>query len=185
MGRLQRLTLAGIVVGAAALRFSTLGLQSLDFDEAYTVGIVGGSLPHAFHQIPLTESTPPLYYVLQWLWSQLFGVGAIELRALSAVLGTLTVGAAFGLLQIVFQQGFGVQVLGTSRSDGVPTWLLLMNPQHPMFDHGRWSCTPVRYPTVRQFAQRAVLGDWTPVVSDVADSLRGVATPHKTGWRTF
>ena len=95
MTRFERLALVGIVALAAALRFATLGLQSLDFDEAYTVQIVGGSLGHVFAQVPVTESTPPLFYLLQWAWAQMFGVGAVGLRTLSALLGTLVVPVAF------------------------------------------------------------------------------------------
>ena len=95
MSRFERVALVGIVALAAGLRFATLGLQSLDFDEAYTVQIVGGSLGHMFHQVPVTESTPPLFYVLAWVWGQLFGVGAVGLRTLSALLGTLVVPVAF------------------------------------------------------------------------------------------
>jgi mannosyltransferase len=95
MSRYERVALIGIVVLAAGLRFATLGLQSLDFDEAYTVQIVGGSLGHVWQQVPITESTPPLFYVLQWGWAQVFGVGAVGLRTLSALLGTLVVPVAF------------------------------------------------------------------------------------------
>jgi 4-amino-4-deoxy-L-arabinose transferase-like glycosyltransferase len=95
MTRFERVALVGIVAVAAALRFATLGVQSLDFDEAYTVQIVGGSLGHVFRQIPVTESTPPLYYLLQWAWAQVFGLGAVGLRTLSALLGTLVVPVGF------------------------------------------------------------------------------------------
>jgi hypothetical protein len=89
------LALLAICAVAAAIRFATLGIQSFDFDEAYTVGIVSGSLGHALHQIPVTESTPPLYYTLAWLWAQVFGVSAFGLRSLSALLGTALVPVAF------------------------------------------------------------------------------------------
>ena len=38
--------------------------------------------------IPKTESTPYLYYLLAWVWTHIFGRGAADLRALSALLGT-------------------------------------------------------------------------------------------------
>src|SRR4051794_41772454 len=41
--------------------------------------------------IPRTESTPPLYYLLAWVWAKLFGTGEAGLRSLSAVIGTATV----------------------------------------------------------------------------------------------
>jgi 4-amino-4-deoxy-L-arabinose transferase-like glycosyltransferase len=81
---------------AAALRFATLDVQSFDFDESFTVGLVlNGSLGHALHMLPITESSPPLYYVLAWLWTQAFGLGEVGVRSFSATLGTALVPVAF------------------------------------------------------------------------------------------
>ncbi|HEX4672422.1 MAG TPA: glycosyltransferase family 39 protein [Solirubrobacteraceae bacterium] len=85
--------LAGIVVLGAAIRFSTLDQQSFWLDEATTWGIVSHSLGHVLSTVPKTESTPPLYYVLVWLWAQLFGTGEVGLRSFSALCGTLTIPA--------------------------------------------------------------------------------------------
>jgi len=80
---------------AAVLRFASLGVQSFDYDESFTEAIVGGSIGHALHQIPVTESTPPLYYVLAWGWTRVFGLGASGIRSLSALCGTAVVPVAF------------------------------------------------------------------------------------------
>jgi mannosyltransferase len=86
-----RWLLAGIVVVGAAIRFSTLDQQSFWLDEATTWGIVSHGLGHVLSTVPKTESTPPLYYVLVWLWSQVFGTGEVGLRSFSALCGTLTI----------------------------------------------------------------------------------------------
>ena len=39
-----------------------------------------GGLPRTMHEVWSGESTPPLYYLLAWLWSHLFGVGEVGLR---------------------------------------------------------------------------------------------------------
>jgi mannosyltransferase len=83
--------LTAIVLLGAALRFSTLGVQSFWLDEAYTHAIVAHGLGHALATIPKTESTPPLYYVLVWLWSRIFGTGEVGLRSFSALCGVLTI----------------------------------------------------------------------------------------------
>ena len=83
--------LAGIVVLGAAIRFSTLDQQSFWLDEATTWGIVSHGLGHVLSTVPRTESTPPLYYVLVWLWAQVFGTGEVGLRSFSALCGTLTI----------------------------------------------------------------------------------------------
>jgi 4-amino-4-deoxy-L-arabinose transferase-like glycosyltransferase len=41
--------------------------------------------------IPQTESTPPLYYCVAWLWARVFGYSEVGLRSLSAVCGVLLV----------------------------------------------------------------------------------------------
>ena len=81
-------TLAAIVVLGAALRFSTLGEQSFWYDEAVTHSIVAHGLSHVLRAVPQTESTPPLFYLLAWAWTRVFGVGEVGLRSFSALCGT-------------------------------------------------------------------------------------------------
>ncbi len=86
----------GLTALAAAIRFSTLGLQSYRHDEAVTAGrVLLASLPQTMHEVWAGESTPPLYYLLAWLWSHLFGVHEVGLRSLSALFGTATVPVAY------------------------------------------------------------------------------------------
>jgi mannosyltransferase len=80
---------------AAAIRFTALGSQSFWVDETETARLVSKSFPGLLDGLSRSESTPPLYYVLAWLWSQGFGVGETGLRSLSAVIGTLTVPVAY------------------------------------------------------------------------------------------
>jgi mannosyltransferase len=85
-------TLAGIVVLGAALRFSTLGLQSYRYDEAVTVGrVLQPSFFDTFSAVPHSESTPPLYYLVAWVWSRPFGTGEVWMRSLSALAGTASI----------------------------------------------------------------------------------------------
>jgi mannosyltransferase len=88
--------LAALTVLAAILRFSTLDVQSYWFDEAVTVGLLQGSFGHMLSSIGGSESTPPLYYALAWVWSRVFGHGEVGLRSLSALAGTAFVPVAYG-----------------------------------------------------------------------------------------
>lgn len=81
--------------GAAALRFAGIDGQSYWFDEAVTVRIVDGSLGRVFELLPESESTPPLYYVLAWLWGKVAGLGEVGLRSFSALLGVGVVAAGW------------------------------------------------------------------------------------------
>ena len=49
------------------------------------------SLFDTLSTVPSSESTPPLYYLLAWFWSQLFGTGEVGLRSLSALAGTASI----------------------------------------------------------------------------------------------
>ncbi|MBA3301808.1 MAG: glycosyltransferase family 39 protein [Thermoleophilaceae bacterium] len=89
------IALAALVALAAALRFPTLGVQSYWFDETVTANLLDKSLGDLLRAIPDSESTPPLYYVLAWLWAKLFGTGEGALRTLSALAGTATVPVAY------------------------------------------------------------------------------------------
>ncbi len=82
---------------AFALRVGTLGLQSLDGDEGFTAQIAGKSFGDAMAQIPDTESTPPLYYALVWLWTKLAGTSEWGLRSLSALAGVAAVPVIYAI----------------------------------------------------------------------------------------
>ena len=82
---------AGLTVLAAALRFATLTHQSLWFDEAQAVHEMRLSLGAMLHTWSANEPNPPLYFVVAWLWTHVFGAGTAGLRSLSAVIGTATV----------------------------------------------------------------------------------------------
>jgi Dolichyl-phosphate-mannose-protein mannosyltransferase len=84
-----------LTAGAALLRFLALSTQSYWYDEAITVELVRRPFSAMLGAVPQSESTPPLYYVLAWIWSQIFGTDEAGLRSLSAALGTATVPATY------------------------------------------------------------------------------------------
>ena len=115
-GRLSRelrtrhvvLPIVGLTVLAAALRFSFLDRQSFWFDEAVTVELSRKSLWGMLTALPDTESTPPAYYVLVWGWSRLVGTSETELRALSALLGTVTIPIAYAAGRVLVSHRAGL-----------------------------------------------------------------------------
>jgi uncharacterized membrane protein len=80
---------------AAVLRLYRLGHQGFWFDEGNTALLVHLSPGKMLGLIPQSESTPPLYYCVAWVWARVFGYGEVGLRSLSAVAGILTVPIAF------------------------------------------------------------------------------------------
>src|SRR3954447_13205266 len=83
---------AGLTLLGAVLRFATLGVQAYHHDEMVTASrILRGGFGHAMDAVGFSESAPPLYYALAWVWTQLTGTGELGLRSLSALAGVATV----------------------------------------------------------------------------------------------
>jgi hypothetical protein len=88
----------GLTAVATALRFATLGVQSYHHDEIVTASrILRDGFWHAMDAVGFSESAPPLYYAVAWLWTQLTGTGEAGLRSVSAVAGIATVPVAYWL----------------------------------------------------------------------------------------
>lgn len=89
---------AALIAAAAALRLSTLDLQSLWYDEAFTpVHTLHASLSATLSAVAHTENSPPLWYLLEWGISRVLGTGVLALRLLSALAGILCVAVAWGI----------------------------------------------------------------------------------------
>ena len=85
----------GLTLLAAAVRFPTLGVQSLGGDEGFTHALATGPWGGLWDGVRHTESAPPLSYALAWGWVRLFGDGEVGLRSLTALLGTALVPVTF------------------------------------------------------------------------------------------
>jgi mannosyltransferase len=111
--------LVAILLLAAALRLSTLGLQSFWYDEAFTpVHVLRPSLTATLRNVVHTENTPPLWYVLEWGVSRVLGTGVVALRLLSALAGIATVAVAWAI---------GAELAGR-RAAIVTATLVAVNP---------------------------------------------------------
>jgi mannosyltransferase len=115
--------LAGIVLAGAALRFSTLDVQSFWLDEAFTATLVKRDFWGMLSALPDSESTPPLYYVLAWLWSKPFGTGEVGLRSLSALLGTVTIPVAYLAARQLASERAGLLAAGLVAVNPYLVWL--------------------------------------------------------------
>ena len=102
-GPVFALTLLG-----AVLRFPTLDRQSFWLDELVTASLLDRSLGDVLGEIPRTEATPYLYYVVAWLWSSVFGLGEVGLRSLSALAGTATIPVAYGAGVVLVSRRAGI-----------------------------------------------------------------------------
>ncbi len=87
--------LAAITIVGAVLRFATIADQSYWYDEATTVRELHLGFGGLLHAVANQESTPPLYYVLAWVWAKVFGTGEAGLRSLSALAGVGAIPVAY------------------------------------------------------------------------------------------
>jgi mannosyltransferase len=111
-----------ITVLAAALRFYRIGHQGFWFDEANTALLVHFSPGKMLGLIPQTESTPPLYYCLAWVWAHVFGYGETALRSLSALAGVAAVPVAYGAAAKLIGRRAGLIAAALTACNPVLVW---------------------------------------------------------------
>jgi hypothetical protein len=97
------LALLAIMALAAMVRWQHLSDVSYDFDEAYTWKMTTFPLVEVWRRTA-QDIPPPLYYCSVWIWSRVFGGSPGSLRAMSAMLGVVTVAGAYLLVR---QMGIG------------------------------------------------------------------------------
>jgi uncharacterized membrane protein len=83
-----------IIVAGGAIRFAALS-TSIWFDESVSVRDVSGTFGQMLHKVVNHEASPPFYFICLWIWRHLVGSTAVDLRALSALAGTMTIALAF------------------------------------------------------------------------------------------
>jgi mannosyltransferase len=98
--RLRNITLLLILLTAFALRLYRLDHQELWGDEAHSAYVSKLPLPSTIS--PRTETNPPLYHFLLYLWVKLTGSSVFALRFLSLILGLLTVPLVYRLARLAF-----------------------------------------------------------------------------------
>jgi hypothetical protein len=89
---------AAIVIAGTVIRFAALS-TSIWFDESVTVKDVDGSFGQMLHRVVNHEASPPFYFVCLWTWRHLVGSSGADMRALSALTGSLTIALAFYVAQ--------------------------------------------------------------------------------------
>lgn len=111
-----------VTVIAAALRFYGIGHQGFWFDEGNTALLVHFSPGQMLGLIPQSESTPPLYYCLAWVWARVFGYSEAPLRSLSALFGVLTVPVMFAAGRRLFSTRAGLVAAALTACNPLLIW---------------------------------------------------------------
>jgi hypothetical protein len=123
LGAEPRVIWAGVAAATVIgflLRAVFLSSSSLGYEEVFTNAIAHrASVADVWRGVNATESTPPLYYVLTWLWIKLsIGGGAEALRFTSLLAGGVTVPVAFLAMRTFFDRRIALVV----------AWLCAISP---------------------------------------------------------
>jgi mannosyltransferase len=113
---------AGLVVAAAAIRFASISSQSYWADEALTAYEAQLPFGAMVNTVAHVETTPPLYFVLIWLWAKVFGNGEAALRSFSALAGIATVPVAYLAARELFSRWAGVVAAALVALDPFLIW---------------------------------------------------------------
>ncbi|MGI4862010.1 MAG: glycosyltransferase family 39 protein [Janthinobacterium lividum] len=80
-----------ICLVGVVLRLPSLGSRSLWIDEAYSYWFASRPLSELWHQVPLYETHPPMYYTLLNGWMHLFGSSEFGMRSMSVAVSVATI----------------------------------------------------------------------------------------------
>ncbi|HYB27683.1 MAG TPA: glycosyltransferase family 39 protein [Solirubrobacteraceae bacterium] len=84
-----------LVLIAAAIRIIVLNNQSFWQDEALTAYEASLPLGAMINTVVHVETTPPLYFLVVWVWAHVFGTSDVALRTLSMLAGVALVPIAY------------------------------------------------------------------------------------------
>ncbi|HET8977646.1 MAG TPA: glycosyltransferase family 39 protein [Solirubrobacteraceae bacterium] len=116
------IAVVAMTAAAAGLRFYGLGHQGFWYDEADTALLVHMSAGKMLGLLPQSESTPPLYYCIAWVWVRIFGAHEAGLRSLSALAGVLVVPVAYAAAAKLVSRRAGVIAAALTACSPLLIW---------------------------------------------------------------
>jgi len=87
---------------ALALRLYRVGVESVGYDEAFSLSFAAEPLPRMMQDLIRDFVHPPLHYLVLTAWMKVFGFGVMQARLLSVVCGTLAVIVLYALTGRLF-----------------------------------------------------------------------------------
>jgi hypothetical protein len=116
------LAVAGLTVLAVFLRFYRIGHQGFWFDEANASNDMRFTPGQMLGLLPQNQTTPPLYYLVGWVWARVFGFSEVPLRSLSALAGVATVPLAYVIGRRIISQRAGLIVAALAACNPFLIW---------------------------------------------------------------
>jgi mannosyltransferase len=112
---------AAVLLLATVLRFADIGGKSMWLDEAFSVALSGAPWTTFAHMLRTQEANMALYYVLLRIWLHL-GRDEATVRALSAIVGILTIPVIYALGSYVFSRPVGLGAAFLLAIDPLQLW---------------------------------------------------------------
>lgn len=109
-----------VVLLATWLRLPSLGVQSIAFDESYSLVVGQADWPTLFEAILSDGVHPPLFYILHKGALALWGTSEFGQRFSAAIFSILSVALGYKAGQVIFNRGTGL----------LAALLLALNPLH-------------------------------------------------------
>lgn len=169
---LNRYALPLAIVAAAALRIWGLGEQSFWYDEWDTAYMTQLSFDGMLDRLHV-ELSPPIYFVVTWLWAIPFGDSEFSLRAVSAIAGIVLVPVLY----------LAAKELVNRRAGLIVAWLAAINPVLVWYSQEARSYSLMILLTAVSFLffVRAMKGDERAVIWWAVSSAAALATHYLSG----
>lgn len=119
---LERHALALIVALGALIRFATLGVQDLWFDEAVTRDLIRQGPGDLLASVQGGESNPALYYLVAGAWERVFGSSEIAIRSVSALAGTFTIPVLYEAARTLCSRRAGLIAAALTATSPLLVW---------------------------------------------------------------
>ena len=118
----SRHALLWILAVGAVLRLSTIGIQDYWLDEIVTVSEIGQRPLDILEQVNAVDSNPVLYPLLAGGWERVFGSGEWGVRALGALVGTLTIPLVYAAARALASRRAGLIAAGLTATNPLLVW---------------------------------------------------------------
>lgn len=111
-----------IVCLGGALRFGTIGTQGFWWDELATLHVIQNGPGDLLRAVEISESNPPLYYLLAGAWEKVFGSSEFGIRSLSALVGTAAIPAVYAAGKALSSRRAGLIAAALTATSPILVW---------------------------------------------------------------
>ena len=117
------LAMIGLMLGGALLRLPRLPLQSIAFDEGYSLAVGSAAWPTLFQATLSSGVHPPLFYIIYKTVLPLWGTSEFGGRFVVVIAGLLTIPCLYQLGRLMFGRQVGLLAAALLALNPLHVWL--------------------------------------------------------------